>query len=68
MTNSADPDQLASSNLDPHCLQRQDIPGLAGQGLIYFWFGSLFLGLDDFILCFASTLAIYHFVTYYTIQ
>ena len=35
MANSADPDQLASStDLDLHCLQRQDISGLsAGQGL-----------------------------------
>ena len=34
MTNSADPDQLASSDLDLHCLQRQDIyPGSEEQGL-----------------------------------
>ena len=34
MTNSADPDQLAS-DLDLHCLQRQGISGSAGQGLMY---------------------------------
>ena len=35
MTNSADPDQLASkpSVLDLHCFQRQGISGSAGQGL-----------------------------------
>ena len=38
MTNSADPDQLASllkkpTDLDLHCLQRQDYPGSAGLGL-----------------------------------
>ena len=31
MANSADPDQLASLDLDLHCLQRQDIS--AGLGL-----------------------------------
>ena len=29
MANSADPDQLASSDLDLHCLQRQDISGFS---------------------------------------
>ena len=29
MTNSADPDQLASSDLALHCLQRQDIYGFS---------------------------------------
>ena len=34
MTNSADPDQLASStDLDLHCLQNKIYPGSAGQGL-----------------------------------
>ena len=37
MVNSADPDQLASSekptDLDLHCLQRQIYQGSAGQGL-----------------------------------
>ena len=35
MTDSADPDQLASSDadLDLHCLPRQVYPGSAGQGL-----------------------------------
>ena len=41
MANSADQDQVASSeakkkptDLDLHCLQRQGYPGSAGQGLI----------------------------------
>ena len=29
MANSADSDQLASSDLDLHCLQRQDISGFS---------------------------------------
>ena len=29
MANSADPDQLASSDLDLHCLQRQGISGFS---------------------------------------
>ena len=29
MTNSADPDQLASDDLDLHCFQRQDISGFS---------------------------------------
>ena len=35
MTNSADPDQLASrpTDLDLHCSQRQGISGSAGKGL-----------------------------------
>ena len=33
MANSADQDQLASSDL--HCLQKQDYLGSAGQGLSY---------------------------------
>ena len=36
MSNSADPDQLASSeptDLDLHCLQDRAYPGSAGQGL-----------------------------------
>ena len=52
MSNSADPDQLASSkptDLDLHCLQRQGISGLAGQGL------SLAL---CFVLVFFSTFSI----------
>ena len=38
MANSAEPDQLASSeptDLDLHCLQRQGIYSSAGQGLIF---------------------------------
>ena len=38
MTNSADPDQLASSeatDLDLHCLQNRIYPGSAGQGLMF---------------------------------
>ena len=33
MTNSADPDQLASSDLDLHCLLRQDMLYSAREGL-----------------------------------
>ena len=33
MTNSADPDQLAFSDLELHCLQTRVYPGSAGQGL-----------------------------------
>ena len=33
MANSADPDQLASEDLDLHCLQIQDISGFSRQGL-----------------------------------
>ena len=29
MANIADPDELASSDLDLHCLQRQDISGFS---------------------------------------
>ena len=33
MANSADPDQLASSDLVLHCLQNRVYPGSAGEGL-----------------------------------
>ena len=33
MANNADPDQLASLDLELHCSQKQDISVLAGQGL-----------------------------------
>ena len=33
MTNSADPDQLASSDLDQHCLLRQGMSRSAREGL-----------------------------------
>ena len=36
MTNSADPDQLASSDLELHCLQRRVYSGSAGQELKMF--------------------------------
>ena len=36
MANSADPDQLASSDLDLLCLQNKVYLGSAGQGLIDF--------------------------------
>ena len=36
MTNSADPDQLASSDPDLHCLLRQGMTCLAREGLIFF--------------------------------
>ena len=40
MTKSADPDQLAS--LDLHCLQRQGMLCLAGEGLTYFRLNKFF--------------------------
>ena len=36
MTNSADPDQLASTSLDLHCLLRQDMSWSAREGLTDF--------------------------------
>ena len=33
VANSADPDQLASEDLDIHCLKGRVCPGSAGQGL-----------------------------------
>ena len=41
MANSADPDQLASSDLDLHCWQRQDISGFCRTRVNYSKYDSL---------------------------
>ena len=67
MTNSANPDQLASSleanYLDLHCLQRQGISGFSRTRInvpsIYFGSNVVFIGLQILIV---SIYAVYHFM------